>query len=509
CKGFFRRTIRNSHEYACRFDKTCAIDKDQRNACRYCRFQRCIAVGMEPDAIRPDRDIIGKQKNPRRRRLTVKSEDGEEPTSSNERLDEGFIAFFHNIEMQVAAGTLPIVSVPIGIKADPECTLVGLFTNRGAYSHEMFPVSYSLGPTASVEELMNGIRRSVFSCASWIDAICTASNIHSVAEKVALLRSVFPNFYVHSLAANTHRFASGQHSSICLCNGVTLPRDAPRELTATNIISKRFVPRLLDEVIGPMSQLGLTLDEALILQVMIICDAECPDVSAQTRNALWNLRERVQGMLFHAISSQDLDGGAQSMCARFGRVMLLVTLISKVASIFHENMQVAGLFLDQFTDPLVAELMNERCRDVIPSPLARDTADSSVPTRGSPRLPSDICENSLDRPCFSDSSLNSALSSQMSLPSTGTPQSSSTLLTPTLASDLTISTSFLNATQFGMLATPPPTALPRPSPVSLSFSSPFFPTPPSSSHLPTLPYSAGPFLNQTTSFFDHNFGQCP
>lgn len=35
-------------------------------------------------AIRPDRDIIGKQKNPRRRRLTVKSEDGEEPSSTNE-----------------------------------------------------------------------------------------------------------------------------------------------------------------------------------------------------------------------------------------------------------------------------------------------------------------------------------------------------------------------------------------------------------------------------------------
>uniref|UniRef100_A0A0K0DK11 Nuclear receptor domain-containing protein n=1 Tax=Angiostrongylus cantonensis TaxID=6313 RepID=A0A0K0DK11_ANGCA len=69
CKGFFRRTIRSGQNYSCRFQRKCSIDKDQRNACRFCRFQRCLNVGMEPDAIRPDRDVIGKQKNPRRKKL--------------------------------------------------------------------------------------------------------------------------------------------------------------------------------------------------------------------------------------------------------------------------------------------------------------------------------------------------------------------------------------------------------------------------------------------------------
>uniref|UniRef100_A0A915NRF7 Nuclear receptor n=2 Tax=Meloidogyne TaxID=189290 RepID=A0A915NRF7_9BILA len=71
CKGFFRRTIRSKQSYNCRFQKRCSIDKDQRNACRFCRFQRCLQVGMEVTAIRPDRDVIGKQKNPRKKKLLL------------------------------------------------------------------------------------------------------------------------------------------------------------------------------------------------------------------------------------------------------------------------------------------------------------------------------------------------------------------------------------------------------------------------------------------------------
>lgn len=61
CKGFFRRTVRANKVYACRYDKQCQIDKVGRNVCRSCRFRKCLEVGMEPDAIRPDRlvSLIG------------------------------------------------------------------------------------------------------------------------------------------------------------------------------------------------------------------------------------------------------------------------------------------------------------------------------------------------------------------------------------------------------------------------------------------------------------------
>ncbi|KAH0616379.1 hypothetical protein JD844_027424 [Phrynosoma platyrhinos] len=51
CKGFFRRTIRLKLSYD-RCDRNCKIQKKNRNKCQYCRFQKCLSVGMSHNAIR-------------------------------------------------------------------------------------------------------------------------------------------------------------------------------------------------------------------------------------------------------------------------------------------------------------------------------------------------------------------------------------------------------------------------------------------------------------------------
>ncbi|KHN77779.1 Nuclear hormone receptor family member nhr-35 [Toxocara canis] len=61
CKGFFRRTIRRSYKYTCRFNGNCTIDKHNRAVCRACRYMRCINAGMKVDAVQNERDIIGKR----------------------------------------------------------------------------------------------------------------------------------------------------------------------------------------------------------------------------------------------------------------------------------------------------------------------------------------------------------------------------------------------------------------------------------------------------------------
>lgn len=47
CKGFFKRSVQNKKTYTCRnLTKDCPMDKRHRNRCQYCRFQKCLKVGM-------------------------------------------------------------------------------------------------------------------------------------------------------------------------------------------------------------------------------------------------------------------------------------------------------------------------------------------------------------------------------------------------------------------------------------------------------------------------------
>ncbi|CAD5115189.1 unnamed protein product [Dimorphilus gyrociliatus] len=62
CKGFFKRTVQNKKVYSCVDNQNCPIDKTQRKRCPYCRFQKCLNVGMKLEAVRADRMRGGRNK---------------------------------------------------------------------------------------------------------------------------------------------------------------------------------------------------------------------------------------------------------------------------------------------------------------------------------------------------------------------------------------------------------------------------------------------------------------
>ncbi|XP_063810995.1 peroxisome proliferator-activated receptor delta isoform X3 [Pseudophryne corroboree] len=63
CKGFFRRTLRMRLQYE-HCDRNCKIQKKNRNKCQYCRFKKCLSLGMSHNAIR-----FGRMPEAERRRL--------------------------------------------------------------------------------------------------------------------------------------------------------------------------------------------------------------------------------------------------------------------------------------------------------------------------------------------------------------------------------------------------------------------------------------------------------
>ncbi|KAG8512751.1 Steroidogenic factor 1, partial [Galemys pyrenaicus] len=62
CKGFFKRTVQNNKHYTCTESQSCKIDKTQRKRCPFCRFQKCLTVGMRLEgapAPAPGRQRVG------------------------------------------------------------------------------------------------------------------------------------------------------------------------------------------------------------------------------------------------------------------------------------------------------------------------------------------------------------------------------------------------------------------------------------------------------------------
>jgi len=60
CKGFFKRTVQKKAIYSCLAERSCPVDKLHRNKCQFCRFQKCINVGMVKEVVRTD-DLKGRR----------------------------------------------------------------------------------------------------------------------------------------------------------------------------------------------------------------------------------------------------------------------------------------------------------------------------------------------------------------------------------------------------------------------------------------------------------------
>ncbi|XP_065068108.1 retinoic acid receptor RXR-alpha-B-like isoform X2 [Rhopilema esculentum] len=54
CKGFFKRSVRNNRKYQCLGSQVCDIDRKSRNRCQFCRFQKCLEVGMKTEAVQDE-----------------------------------------------------------------------------------------------------------------------------------------------------------------------------------------------------------------------------------------------------------------------------------------------------------------------------------------------------------------------------------------------------------------------------------------------------------------------
>ncbi|XP_068134313.1 peroxisome proliferator-activated receptor alpha [Hyperolius riggenbachi] len=81
CKGFFRRTIRLKLAYD-KCERVCKIQKKNRNKCQFCRFEKCLSVGMSHNAIR-----FGRMPRSEKAKLTAEIQTSEQDVKDTKMAD--------------------------------------------------------------------------------------------------------------------------------------------------------------------------------------------------------------------------------------------------------------------------------------------------------------------------------------------------------------------------------------------------------------------------------------
>ncbi|KAF7669048.1 hypothetical protein LDENG_00254580 [Lucifuga dentata] len=188
CKGFFKRTVQKNSKYVCLANKDCPVDKRRRNRCQFCRFQKCLAVGMVKEVVRTD-SLKG-----RRGRLPSKPKVTQDLTSTVSPVSMIASLVRAHIDSNPGIGKLDYSKY--------QETVVNVSEKKDASEIQQF---YDL-LTASMEVIRN-----------WTKSIPDFSEFCSEDQEL-LLESAFVELFILRLAYRS----SPETDKLIFCNGVVL-----------------------------------------------------------------------------------------------------------------------------------------------------------------------------------------------------------------------------------------------------------------------------------------------
>ncbi|EYC03502.1 hypothetical protein Y032_0093g2625 [Ancylostoma ceylanicum] len=335
-----------------------------RNVCRSCRFQKCLDVGMEPDAIRPDRDKTGRQKNPRRNGshlingldpavvkklsgasmlgdlpcVNKRDDSDENPTSPSSRAESAPAVDIRPSPCDEILTTLREIEqiclqlrdvAPVSPLARPtllDCVhRPSLITPR---SQLLFDGSKGPGSLTTIAE---NVRRMIVLVFDYANTLKPIADILP-EEKIALIRNCITPFALLMLSFYSSKSDS---DAVYLPSGHTLPSDMSLFSSVLDddkrhllMIAKCEAVRrgLVDQVINQLRKLHVTETELLALKAIMALDPNVKGLSMKSSGHLLVGRESVQNALFAHLMTRH---PASEATARFGHLLLLIASVTE------------------------------------------------------------------------------------------------------------------------------------------------------------------------------------
>ncbi|KAM4721340.1 hepatocyte nuclear factor 4-beta [Rhinophrynus dorsalis] len=294
CKGFFRRSVRKNHVYACRFNRQCIVDKDKRNQCRFCRLRKCFRAGMKKEAVQNERDRISMRR------------------SSYE--DNG--------------------SLSISILTQAE-----VMTQQYTSLSPVHSAEISMKKVATINDVCESMKQQLLLLVEWakyIPAFCELP----LDDQVALLRA---HAGAHLLLGVAKR-SLPYKDFLLLGNDFIIPMHCPELEIA------RVATRILDELVKPLREIQIDENEYACLKAIIFFDPDCKGLSDQSK--VKNMRFQVQVNLEDYINDRQYDSRG-----RFSDILLLLPPLQSITWQMIEQVQFAKLFGVARIDSLLQEML--------------------------------------------------------------------------------------------------------------------------------------------------------
>uniref|UniRef100_A0A674MBV7 Retinoid X receptor, alpha a n=1 Tax=Takifugu rubripes TaxID=31033 RepID=A0A674MBV7_TAKRU len=254
CKGFFKRTVRKDLTYTCRDNKDCVIDKRQRNRCQYCRYQKCLAMGMKREAVQEERQ-----------RAKDKNENEVESTSC-------------------ASEDMPVEKILEAEQAVESLTKGGIGGGRGRICFHV-----SLQPNDPVTNICQAADKQLFTLVEWAKRIPHFSEL-ALDDQVILLRAGWNELLIASFS---HR-SIGIKDGILLATGLHVHRNSAHS-AGVGAIFDRSSSQVLTELVSKMRDMQMDKTELGCLRAIVLFNPDSKGLSNPSE--VEALREKVYASL--------------------------------------------------------------------------------------------------------------------------------------------------------------------------------------------------------------------
>ncbi|VDK47452.1 unnamed protein product [Anisakis simplex] len=385
CKGFFRRALKRANQYECNNNRRCVIDKFERNSCRYCRLQRCLEVGMDPTAVRPDRDFTGPQHAIRL--PIVKRSSTRDDSCHDQEVHDETSEWSKRLPVEMRTMLMNLLNIEAKVtKGDtkkkanevyplPEHTLRELIEDPSKLKGLRTEMRYEPYRMAANSELLLIAYRRLIAAVDWVTYVSEMIDGLSLDDKIALVRNCFAPLLVFKFAVRTAE-VTDDPDVLCLCTFSFVPRNMAKAYTDSYHLSNGLVERALDELVTPLRNLKLKQEEMVCLSATIVLNPHAKDLSSEGSQKIIELRSRIQDTLYHVIKETRSKDRAS---VQFGNLLLFLSNVTLIANSMLENLQFAQTFSQFGGVPLLTDLFG--CFPVEPfsdAPLSAVSSNSTI-----------------------------------------------------------------------------------------------------------------------------------